>query len=155
MKRFALALAFGSMLALPSVVHGQAVVRGVQLGATVRLTDSRLNPGTPVTMTWDGAKKEWRGPGNGMTYRLVYESDFDWFIRADLVDGGTAYSYGLVWQPSTQLRGISPLVWTGVVPTPGPMRRAYGYFPVNVADPRDPNSVTAVPPPDLTITVTP
>lgn len=123
MKRLLLASA---LLFLPSAVSAQATVRGISLGTTVRLSDSRLNPGTPVTLTWDATRKEWRGDGNGMTYRLVHEDDFDWFIRADFVSGGTAYSYGLVWQPSTQLRGIQPLVWTGFVQTAGPLWQQYG-----------------------------
>lgn len=115
-----------AVLLLPTASYAQATVRGVAIGATCRLTDSRLNPDTPVTLAWDATIRGWKGSGNGMEYRLVYESDFDWFIRAVLISNGTVYNYGLAWQPSTQLRGLSPLTWTGNVPTSGPMWRAYG-----------------------------
>lgn len=134
MKR-ALMLLF---LLIPAAANAQATVRGVPIGTTCTLNDSVLNPATPVTLTWVAALGGWEGPGNGMTYRLVKDAAEEWTIRA-IVTGG---DFALVTQP-VDLAGVSPLRWSGFIPTAGPMWVAYGYIPSATSDPR------------LTITITP
>jgi hypothetical protein len=111
---------------------GQTVVQinGAPMEATCHLFDSRLNPnpGTPVVMRWDAAKRWYQGDGNGMTYRVVME-DTEWKVRAILPEG----DFALAWDRRSNL-GVLPLRWGGYV-TAGPLCLHYGIAGDFLVDP--------------------
>lgn len=138
MKRYVFAAVV--VLCLPSFASAQATVRGVAVGATCTLTDSRMGPAV-VQMSWIAADGRYEGTGNGVTYYLGKDGpDKEWAITLHLP--GVATYWGTYRQCQSRLTE-NPIRFSGGLPVSGPAWSAYGY--------RETDSL----PPFTVITITP